>query len=536
MRNKFLKEILLLLILTILSSCDSFIKLSEKNKADEFNISKPHFSVVFSHSIMGETHPCGCRHFPLGGLPQVAGLMHELQNEKDIFYVDIGDTFFPSTKIPPFIEDSLVFAAQNLALGLDQLGLKYLTPGDQDFAMGWSFLNDLSNKVKFQFLISNLANEALIKHKKNAIIHFGSKSIFLLGFVDPRVMQQEFQKDFLPISTALKANIEELKKNGYDEKNPNHQLIVLSHSGIESDEELAKLFPNITWIIGSHTQSFTNNPVEVGSTKIVQVLSKNHYIGEIMIADDKVQISEPFKYHEIRDDLKSKLDPNPFIAFIQNHKTKLEAIRDTEQKKFSTNTSQVVLKTASSCIECHSDKKDHWQETKHSIAFGTLLLKGEQNNTACMGCHSVGLGSAGGYINFKDIVSMKDESRTDAYWEEVKKAFSGVESVRSLKDHQVKKISLNLEKIDAKFEVSKNFSNVQCLNCHSQHPDHPFAVGEGEVSSEVKKQNLVNNCLACHTKEQSPEWYEKTSKGLSGDVQHQKILDMMSKVGCKASK
>lgn len=533
MRKKILRKLLFSLFLIPLSSCDSFIKLSHKKEMEKFDVNKPSFSIIFSHSIMGETHPCGCRHFPLGGLPQVAGLMNELKTQKEIFYVDIGDTFFPSTKIPPFIENSLTYAGKNLARGLDQLGLRYMTPGDQDFALGWNFLNEITTEVKFQFLISNLVDENKIKHKKNVQINFGEKKIFLLGFVDPRVMMAEYQNDFLPVSSSLKDNLEKLKELGYDEKNANHQIIVLSHSGIEIDEELAKQFPQISWIIGSHTQSFTNFPLEVGKTKIVQVLSKNHYLGEVMIPNTQ-DITDPFKYHEIRDDLKEKLTPNPFIDFIAEHKKKLEAIRDEEQKKFSTNVSEVNLKTASSCIECHSDKKDHWQNTKHSIAFGTLLLKEEHNNTACMGCHSVGLGMQGGYINFKDIVALKDSSKTEAYWEEVKKAFSGVESVRGLNTKQVKKISLKLEDIDAKFEVQKNFSNVQCLNCHSQHPDHPFAVGEGEVTKEEKKKNITNNCLACHTKEQSPEWYEKTSKGLSGEAQHSKILEMMSKVGCKA--
>jgi len=530
-----LKKILSTIALgAMLTSCETLIGLDQKYNTDEINIDKPHFSLVFSSSIMGETHPCGCRHFPLGGLPQVAGLFEDLKKEKEILYVDTGDTLFPSSVIPKHLQKSLTFAAMNLAMGLDKLGLKYMVPGDQDLALGWGFLRNVEEKVKFKFLISNLSDDTLIKHKKYVILEFGEKKIFMLGLLDPMTLQQGFQPDFISPTMALEKILPELKEQGYDSKNKNHLLFALSHSGMDADVKLVEKFPQINWVVGSHSQSFTNFPNEVGSTKLVQVLSKNHYIGEIMIPT-KVEIKEPFKYHEIREELKKQLEPNPFIAFIDDHKAQIEKIRDEEQKFFmTTSASAKKIKTAQSCLECHTDQGDHWQKTPHSIAFATLLINNEHNNTSCIGCHSVGMGKDGGFINFKDIVHMKDQAKADSYWTEVKKAFTGVESIRKLKKTEVVKLGKKWSKLDEKYEVTTNFANVQCLNCHNQHQDHPFSVGEGEKTKEQRHQEIKNNCLSCHTKEQSPEWYDKDKNGMSLDASDSKIKSMMKNVGCPA--
>ena len=94
-----MKKFLLPLVL-LLSSCSLFISKVDEGEAAKKSEKPANLSLVFSHNISGETHPCGCRNFPLGGLPQVAGLFHNLSENSEVFYVDTGDTFFPSSVIP----------------------------------------------------------------------------------------------------------------------------------------------------------------------------------------------------------------------------------------------------------------------------------------------------------------------------------------------------------------------------------------------------------------------------------------------------
>ncbi len=521
----------LLLSLFILTSCSYFIETVDKNSVVKSPVEKK-LSIVFSHNISGETHPCGCRNFPLGGLPQVAGLFADISKDSELIYVDTGDTFFPSSVVPVTMKDSLTFAGENLALGLEQVGLKYYLPGDQDFAMGLSFLQGIANTRKFEFLIANLKDEGLIKHKRFAVIERNKSKIFLVGLVDPEVFNGPHADYFMKPSEALPKVLEELKKAGYEKNNDYHRLVILSHAGIDQDKELAKAYPFIDWIIGAHSQSFLRYSSDEGNVKIVQTLSKNHYVGDIKIDVNSKRQTDTYELHEIRDELERKLNPNPMRSFIDDHKTKMNDLQIKEQAKMGM--SDVLnaeihkdvkkFKTAASCIECHKPQTDFWQKTPHAIAYTTLINANEPNNLSCIGCHSLGLNDPKGYTTQKNMVTFKGKP-FKAYWDEVKKTGAHIETVRKLPPEEIQKVSVKWFALDKKAGVKDNFANVQCLNCHTQDDAHPVR-NAPKLAEKDREFNIKNKCLGCHTPDQSPEWYE------SGIKVNAKFEESYKKVSC----
>ena len=160
----------ILISLFVLLSCTNIIESIDDGNAQILDIKdSKELSIVFSHNINGETHPCGCRHFPLGGLPQVAGKLHELKAKGEVILLDTGDMLFPSPNLPPTMKDSFTFGAENLAVGMDQMGLKYAIPGDQDLALGTPFLKTLLEKSKFQYLVMNFSDPKILPHKRLVI-------------------------------------------------------------------------------------------------------------------------------------------------------------------------------------------------------------------------------------------------------------------------------------------------------------------------------------------------------------------------------
>lgn len=522
----------LLPLLLILTSCSYFISKIDEGDVKKSAVEKK-FSLLFSHNLSGETHPCGCRNFPLGGLPQVAGLFAKIQMDSEILYVDTGDTFFASSVVPSSMKDSLSFAAKNLALGLDQIGLKYFVPGDQDFAMGLEFLQEIANTRKFEFLISNLTDSSILKHRRFAMIERNKTKIFLVGVVDPETFNGEAAKFFAPPALALPLVIDEITKAGYEKGNPYHRLVVLSHSGIDPDEALAKKFPFIDWIIGAHSQSFLRYSKDEGDVKIVQTLSKNHYVGDIKIDLNSKKQTDTYELHEIRDELEKNLSPNPMRAFIDDHKTKMNDLQIKEQARMGMDSAAlhkelngniVKYKTAGSCLECHKPQGDFWQKTPHSIAYTTLINANEPNNLSCVGCHSLGLSEPKGYATPKTMVTFKHKTAMD-YWQEVKKIGSGIESVRKLPPADIKTTSVKWFALDKKKGVKENFANVQCLNCHTQQDSHPV-YNDPKLALAERESQIKNKCLSCHTAEQSPEWYD------SGIKVNAKFTESYQKVSC----
>ncbi len=535
-----MKKILGIITLALTFSCQSIIDFDKDT--EEVKIEGPKFSILFSHSISGETHPCGCRQFPLGGLPQVAGFMNDFKKDHQYLYIDTGDMLFPSSVVPPHIARSQKFAAMSLAKGLDKLGLKYTLPGDQDLAAGIEFYKEVLSQVKFKALVSNVINpkeEALFPHEEFATIKFGKKTIYLTGIVDPNSLHPRHQELFTPPVESFPTTLKKLKEAGYDEKNPLNELVVMSHSGLDFDKLFAEKFPMITWIIGSHSQSFTNNTIDVGKTQIVQVLSKNHYLGEVAFSPDTKKPEKEFFYHEMREQLGEKIPNNPFTAYINDHKTELDKIRDDEQKVFSFEETGIKrLADAKSCLECHTDQAKHWQQTPHSISFATLIIAKEENKTSCMECHSLGMNQEGGYINHNDLMHFKDLKTTDAkfeahkakYWADVSKAFKDVKSIRKLAPKRIEAIRVAWDKTNEKHGVEHSFANVQCLNCHTTMTDHPFAIESEDHKKLNQKAHIKTKCLGCHTSDQSPEWYNKDGDGIYTGVNEDYFEKMYKKM------
>ncbi|MCY4524210.1 MAG: multiheme c-type cytochrome [Halobacteriovoraceae bacterium] len=493
---------------------------------------KPALSLVFSHNINGETHPCGCRNYPLGGLPQVAGKIASIKKRHDVVYVDTGDTFYSSTIVPAQLRDSSHFAAKNMAAGLERLGLDYYVPGEQDFALGEDFLQQLSQRAKFTFLVANFRKKS-IKHKKWVVLTRNNHHFFLTGVVDPGVMPQKYRALFTPVASALKKVLLEMKREGFLSDNPFHRLVVLSHTGMSGDESLAAAFPQIDWIIGSHSQSFTRNPVKEKNTRLVQVLSRNHYLGEIIFSLTGTKGRDSFKLHEIHDKLKDEIKPNPFFSFIDNHKNKIKEIQIKEQGLMEKIDSNAPLKTAISCMECHTKQAEHWYKTHHSIAYLTLIKNNEEKNLACLKCHTLGLNDPRGYKRAEDLIRSEKKLPFD-YWRAFtdKMKFNG--SVRELSPQKTSLLAKRWLEFDQQHKVSYNYSNVQCLNCHTQHPEHPFDSHYKEITDREKKNLMREKCISCHNGDQSPHWYVKNKKGLAGDIDDKKLSNLIKKIGCPA--
>ncbi len=539
--SKTLKTLLLLSLATLLSSC-KFINWIDSNSEGPDLSGAESLSLIFSGNINGETHPCGCRHFPLGGLPQVAGILHDTAKKNPVLYLDAGDTFFISPKVPESLHSSLTYNAQMLASSLKEMGLSYMVPGDQDLALGTDYLRSLQESSKIEFLLFNLNDQTKLISKPFVSFEHGKQKLFISGYVLPKLFEHNPALFSDPIKSFAPL-LAQLKEAGYNPESPTHRLILLSHSGMDFDQEFAKAYPMVDWIIGAHSQSFTKESYEVGTTHLVQVLSRNHYLGEIKLALKGTKKDDRFTLLEVREERAELLENNPWNAKIIEHKKKMSELQDREQKKYFnlTDHSQAKYKTAQSCLECHQDQAHKWQNTPHALAHLTLINAGEQNNLECLQCHTLGTGEPRGFMKASDVVIFEDvkepaahEQKLAKYMDEVKKAMGDVESVRALKATRIRELSDKWMALDREFNVSHNFGGVQCLNCHDQPGDHPFDVGSPKISKTARMESMKTKCLNCHDPDQSPEWYHTDTSGKISGPNHEIIDNQIKEIACPA--
>lgn len=111
------------------------------------------------------------------------------------------------------------------------------------------------------------------------------------------------------------------------------------------------------------------------------------------------------------------------------------------------------FKGATVCMQCHSNIHTDWAGTLHSKALETLEAIGQGTNANCLGCHTVGFGEEGGYV---------DRATTNS------------------------------------------LAGVQCENCHGAAAEH--AMNASDESLRPKISIMADVCGQCHTGEHHPNF------------------------------
>ena len=337
----------------LLSACSTLNSNKTIFSADD----KKSLTIFFTNNVNGELEPCGCRHFPLGGIDNAYAIIKNESKNSHTFFVDTGDTFFQTAFSDQDKKKSLKAQSKYLADALDLTGLRLKVLGDQDFGMGTDFLKELIEDASFSVLGSNISEDSNFPHKKFHHLSFGKHHIFFLGITDPETIINRGKELFTDPYEGLATGISLISQNGFQKDNPYHHLVILSHSGMEMDKEYAKKFPFIEWILGSHTQNFNQKPIEVGTTRIAQMLSRNHYLGSITFKNESSEAK--FNYHEVNQDLAKTIKNNPLTSFLKNYKTDLLKIQKEEQ---------------SSSLILSSDKEKKFQQQRHALIVTTIKV------------------------------------------------------------------------------------------------------------------------------------------------------------------
>lgn len=282
-------------------------------------------TILYSNDVLGEVEPCGCRVDPMGGIIRRSGLLKRLEQEKKgpFLQVDSGNFFFESKDFPESLLKSRKIQAAALLKAHEKMGLEVTVPGDKDFALGVDTYLNLMKKSKVKVLAANLLSKGEHLFPGSAIFEkkeMDGKTVRIgvIGLVGENVDYPEF----LTVQPRLEAF--EREKAALTGKTD--VLIVLSHSGMEPDLELAKKIKGVALIVGAHSQSFTQDPVIENEIPIVQSSYRNQYIGVVPLET----ISKPETYQLVGLDTSYEKAADPDMKKIV---TQLNKDLATEKKK-----------------------------------------------------------------------------------------------------------------------------------------------------------------------------------------------------------
>jgi 2',3'-cyclic-nucleotide 2'-phosphodiesterase (5'-nucleotidase family) len=278
--------------------------------------------------------------------------------------------------------------------------------GETDFAAGPAFLREMKQKHSLPLICANAYDKAkgerffdpyVISEKDGVRVAF-------IGIISPeRHITSQVDSELIANKVDFRDPSEELAKILPEVKQKSDVVILLSHTGIETAEFLAKDLKGVDALIVGHFPAIENDPRKIGDTIFAMAGSKSDRFGtlELTLKADGSGV-EAFEGDAIR---LLKTGPEvPEIAAIAeqvdkaekeiNRERQLAMQRDNESKRLMAQSDKVHSAGgylgAESCKSCHQPTYDSWLKTPHAEAFSALAEQDAWDDPECVGCHVTG--------------------------------------------------------------------------------------------------------------------------------------------------
>lgn len=236
----------------------------------------------------------------VGGAASFAGVIRQERaaNPAGTLLLAAGD-MFQGTPISNVFKGRPVIEVMN-ALQFDAMSL-----GNHEFDWGREALQGLRDAAEFPFLAANITGRhgaGLPGIRPWAMIRRGPVEIAVIGLITPETAYTTkpahvADLTFLEPAAVLPGLIREVRGQGA------WLVVVLSHLGLDADQELARQVPGIDLIVGGHSHTAVSEPVRVGGTVIVQAFCYGCYVGVLHLEVD------PASRQIVRSDSRAVLHP-----------------------------------------------------------------------------------------------------------------------------------------------------------------------------------------------------------------------------------
>ncbi|GAA0363949.1 5'-nucleotidase C-terminal domain-containing protein [Bacillus horti] len=216
------------------------------------------------------------------GLSKIATLIKEIKNKHEhVFLFDIGDTFHGTNYVN--LNDGLTTIEVANKLGVDAM-----VPGNHEFNYGLDRFNEFEELLDFPFISANILEDGetvldpYIKLEKAgksfAVVALTSSDTPIRTHPD-NVEGIQFEDE---IETA-KIYVEQLK----DEVD---HIIFLNHIGYGPDRTLASQTEGIDVILGGHSHTTIETPINVNGTYIAQAFEYGKALGvtKLLFQDEQL--------------------------------------------------------------------------------------------------------------------------------------------------------------------------------------------------------------------------------------------------------
>jgi len=219
-------------------------------------------------------------HAKIDGFAKIKYLADSLKrSHKYVFIVSAGDNFTGN----PYVDMVADKGAPMIDL-MNKTGFNLSCFGNHEFDLGQAFLEKRIEQANFPFICANIntGTSGVWHPKAYFLLKAGELQIPVLGLIE---VNENGIPDTHPTKVAGMSFTDPIKTSAdYIElKKKYGSLIALSHLGVETDEKLAREYPQFDVIIGGHSHTILKNAVTENGVMIVQAGSYQRFIGKLTL-------------------------------------------------------------------------------------------------------------------------------------------------------------------------------------------------------------------------------------------------------------
>ncbi len=219
------------------------------------------------------------------GYARIDGYVEAMEAQyKNVLYLDAGDTLHGTVM-------AVLDKGESMVKVLNETGVDATVPGNHDFNYGIDRLVELSKKMNFPILASNVVwekNGSLI-FKDYIIKTFDGYKVGIFGLSTPETLVKTSPNNiegviFLDPVTTARETVKKLKDQKVD------YIIALSHLGLDTASEakdradnLAMLMPEIDLIVDAHSHTQLDKGRKINGNYVVQTGEYGKNIGKVVV-------------------------------------------------------------------------------------------------------------------------------------------------------------------------------------------------------------------------------------------------------------
>ncbi len=255
------------------------------------------FAILFTGSSNGTIQNCYCPDARLGGLEKRAQFIATYRERSpDVLLLDNGDNFVEY--LTPDVREVITGAFSIMQPDVINLG-------DQDIAFGTEGYFALEGQV--------------LELGRAVTVSKGPLSFSVLPILSPSATR--FYPEFVFQDYELDNGDAQIDAWLAEDLPENTFRILLSHSGLEEDKELAQEHPGIDLIVGGHSQTAMDQPEVINGIPIVQAGGYAGYVGEIRfkVGDEGYELTQ-YHLHPLTQELPDDPEVMKLIdRFTESH-------------------------------------------------------------------------------------------------------------------------------------------------------------------------------------------------------------------------